>query len=283
VTDSPAQVAGTVLTLRRTGAFVSMTLIAPGVAERFRPGQFVALAVGGEWTSMLARRCFFVRGVKPDYGGTVEIVFAERGVGTRWLAGLRPRDTVDVLGPLGRPFPLPRDPVSCVLVGEEHGGAALFPLAAALRQRECPVHLVLGGPSADRVYRARRAADSAAFATEDGSLGHRGPVADLVPGVIEDVGADVVYACGTLDTLRAVTRTAAGYGIPAQVAVEEPMACGTGVCMACVLPVIDDDGLTHMARCCVDGPVFRGERVRWGDVGTIPLDAVGAPRAVGSP
>jgi dihydroorotate dehydrogenase electron transfer subunit len=173
--------------------------------------------------------------------------------------------------------------VNCVLVGEGHGGAALFPLAAALRQRECPVHLVLGGPSADRVYRARRAADSVVFATEDGSLGRRGPVADLVPGLIEDVGADVVYACGTLDTLRAVTRTAAGYGLPAQVAVEEPMACGTGVCMACVLPVIDDDGVTHMVRCCVDGPVFRGERVRWGDVGTIPLDAVGAPRAVGSP
>jgi dihydroorotate dehydrogenase electron transfer subunit len=280
VTDSPVQVPGTVLTTRRTGAFVSMTLIAPGVAERFRPGQFVALAVGGEPTSMLARRCFFVRGVKPDYGGTVEIVFAERGTGTRWLAALRPRDTLEVLGPLGRPFPLPRDPVSCVLVGEAYGGAALFPLAAALRQRECSVRLVLGGPTADQVYRAQRAAE---IATEDGSLGRRGHVADLVPEVVEDVGADVVYACGSLDTLRAVTRTAAGHGIPAQVAVEEPMACGTGVCMACVLPVIDDDGVTHMVRCCVDGPVFRGERVRWGDVGTIPLDAVGAPRAVGSP
>jgi dihydroorotate dehydrogenase electron transfer subunit len=282
VTDSPVQVPGTVLTARRTGAFVSMTLIAPGVAERFRPGQFVALAVGGELTSTLTRRCFFVRGVKPDYGGTVEIVFAERGSGTRWLAALRARDVLDVLGPLGRPFPLPRDPVSCVLVGEAHGGAALFPLAAALRQRECSVHLALGGPDADQVYGARRAAASAQIATEDGSLGRRGNVVDLVPGVIEDAGADVVYACGTLDTLREVTRTAAAYGIPAQVAVEEPMACGTGVCMACVLPVIDDDGVTHMVRCCVDGPVFRGERVRWGDVGTIPLDAVGAPRAVGS-
>ena len=61
------------------------------------------------------------------------------------------------------------------------------------------------------------------------------------------------------------------------------LACGTGVCMACVLPVIDDDGVTHMVRCCVDGPVFRGERVRWGDIGTIPLDAVGAPRAAAAP
>jgi dihydroorotate dehydrogenase electron transfer subunit len=259
-----------------------MTLVAPGVAERFRPGQFVAVAVGGEQTSMLTRRCFSVRDVKPDYGGTIEIVFLVRGNGTEWLAGLRPRDIIDVAGPLGRPFPLPRDPVTCVLAGEGHGATTLFPLAAVLRQRECPVHFVLGGADADHVYGARagrRGGDSVTVVTADGSLGDRGRITDLLPGVVEDVRADVVYACGPLETLRAVTRTAAGYGIPPQVAVEESMACGTGLCMACVLPVVGDDGATHMLRSCVDGPVFRGERVRWDDVGTIPFDALGAPRA----
>jgi dihydroorotate dehydrogenase electron transfer subunit len=55
------------------------------------------------------------------------------------------------------------------------------------------------------------------------------------------------------------------------------MACGTGVCMTCVLPVVGSDGITRMSRACVDGPVFRGEQVRWGDLGTIPFDAFGAP------
>jgi dihydroorotate dehydrogenase electron transfer subunit len=282
VTDSPVQVPGTVLTMRRNGAYHTMTLVAPGVAERFRPGQFVALAVGGQQTGMLTRRCFSVREVKPDYGGTIEIVFAVRGKGTEWLAGLRPRDTVDVAGPLGRPFPLPRDPVTCVLVGEAHGSAALFPLAAVLLQRECPLHFVLGGADSDHVHGARgarRVGVSTAVVTGDGSLGTRGEVAGALPGVIEAGQADVVYACGPLATLRAVTRVAAGYDIPAQVAVEEPMACGTGVCGACVLPVTGDDGVTHMARTCVEGPVFRGERVRWDDVGTIPFDALGAPRS----
>jgi dihydroorotate dehydrogenase electron transfer subunit len=259
-----------------------MTLVAPGVAERFRPGQFVALAVGGAQTSMLTRRCFSVREVKPDYGGTVEIVFTVRGPGTEWLAALRPRDIIDVAGPLGRPFPLPRHPVTCVLVGEGHAGAALLPLAAVLRQRDCPLHFVLGGADSDHVHGARgarRGGDSVAVATADGSLGDRGQVTDLLAGVIEEAQAEVVYACGPLETLRAVTRTATGFGIPAQVAVEEPMACGTGLCMACVLPVAGDDGATHMVRSCVEGPVFRGERVRWDDVGTIPFDALGAPRA----
>jgi hypothetical protein len=62
-----------------------------------------------------------------------------------------------------------------------------------------------------------------------------------------------------------------------QAAVEEAMACGMGVCMTCVLPVVGSDGITRMVRSCVDGPVFRGESVRWDDVGTIPFDAFGAP------
>jgi dihydroorotate dehydrogenase electron transfer subunit len=78
--------------------------------------------------------------------------------------------------------------------------------------------------------------------------------------------------------LRAVSDLATQRGIPCQVAVEESMACGIGVCMTCVLPVVGDDGLTRMVRSCVEGPVFRGDRVRWDAVGTVPADAVGAPR-----
>ena len=55
------------------------------------------------------------------------------------------------------------------------------------------------------------------------------------------------------------------------------MTCGTGLCMGCVLPAVGTDGITRMVRACVEGPVFRGDLVRWDDVGTIPFDALGAP------
>jgi hypothetical protein len=77
--------------------------------------------------------------------------------------------------------------------------------------------------------------------------------------------------------LRQVTALASRYDIPALTLVEESMACGIGVCMTCVLPVIGDDGVTRMVRSCVAGPVFRGETVRWDEIGTIPFDALGAP------
>jgi dihydroorotate dehydrogenase electron transfer subunit len=280
VSLTPAQVKGTVLTVRRVDAYYAMTVIAPGVAARFRPGQFVAVAVGGPETSTLLRRAFSIHDVRPDHGGAVEFVFAVVGPGTRWLAERRTRDSLDVAGPLGRPFPLPRDPVSALLVGGGYGSAPLFPLAGKLRSRGCTVDFLLGAASADRVFgalSARRTGRTAVITTEDGSLGARGLVTDMLTQAIHETRADVIYACGPMGMLRQVSSVASRYDIPVQALVEESMACGTGVCMTCVLPVIGDDGVTRMVRSCVDGPVFRGDLVRWDDVGTIPFDALGAP------
>jgi len=233
----------------------------------------------------LLRRAFSIHHVadRGVYGGTVEFVFAVHGKGTAWLAGRRAHDPIDVVGPLGRPFKLPAQPAHCVLVGGGYGAAPLFMLADELRKRGCRVDFVLGAANADRLFGAldaKRMAASVAFTTDDGSYGERGRVSDVLPEVIERTRADVVYACGPMAMLQAVQRVAGeaydGAGIPAQVAVEEAMACGVGVCMTCVLPVIGDDGETRMVRSCVDGPVFAGDRIRWDALGTVPSDAVGA-------
>ncbi len=276
----PMQVRGTVLTVRQVDAYHAITIVAPGIAARFKPGQFVAVAVGGPDTSMLLRRAFSIHDVRPDHGGTVEFVFSAGGRGTRWLAERRARDTLDLTGPLGRPFPVPRDPVSCLLVGGGYGSAALFALADRLRERRCSVDFLLGAASGDKVFgalTARRTSRSATITTVDGSLGVRGIVTDMLGQVIHEARTDVIYACGPMPMLRQVTALARRYDIPVQVAVEEAMACGVGVCMTCVLPVVGSDGITRMVRSCVDGPVFRGEQVRWDEVGTIPFDAFGAP------
>ena len=276
----PTQVKGTVLTVRRVDAYYAMTVIAPGVAARFRPGQFVAVAVGGPQTSMLLRRAFSIHEVRPDHCGAVEFIFAVVGPGTQLLAERRTRDSLDIAGPLGRPFPLPRDPVNALLVGGGYGSAPLFPLADKLRGRGCTVDFLLGAASADRVFgalTARRTGRSAVITSEDGSMGARGLVTDMLTQVIHETRADVIYACGPMGMLRQVSAVAGRYDIPVQALVEESMACGTGVCMTCVLPVVGDDGVTRMVRSCVDGPVFRGDLVRWDDVGTVPFDALGAP------
>ncbi|MDQ3503808.1 MAG: dihydroorotate dehydrogenase electron transfer subunit [Actinomycetota bacterium] len=277
----PVQVLGDVLSVKRVGAYQSMTVIAPGIAELTRPGHFLAVQVGGPESSMLLRRAFAIYDVKDRgvYGGTVEFVFAVHGKGTAWLSSRRPQDKLDVVGPLGKPFRLPTTGVNATLVGGGYGSAPLLPLATALRERSCRVDMVLGAGSADRLFgllEAKRMAASIAVTTDDGSVGTPGRVSDVLPAVLDKCRTDVVYACGPMPMLRAVAAVCAERGIPCQVAVEESMACGIGVCMTCVLPVIGDDGRTRMARSCVEGPVFLADRVRWDDVGSVPHDTVGA-------
>lgn len=158
-----------------------------------------------------------------------------------------------------------------MLVGGGYGSAPLFMLAESLRTRGCGVHMVLGAASHDRVFgalEAKRAAQSVVVTTEDGSVGVRGRVTDVLPDLIRRVGAAVVYACGPMGMLAAVSAVASDSGAWSQTAVEESMACGIGVCMTCVLPVTGEDGVTRLVRSCVEGPVFRGDRVRWDLVGT---------------
>jgi dihydroorotate dehydrogenase electron transfer subunit len=281
----PVQVRGQILAARRVGAYQHLTLLAPGVAESARPGHFVALTVGGEQTGMLLRRSFSIHKVSPTgvYGGTVDVVVADAGRGTHWLTTRPVGESVDVVGPMGRPFPIPVEPVSCVLVGGGYGTAPLFWLAEALREKGCRVDIVLGAATEDRLFGvidARRVATTATVTTDDGSAGTRGRVTDVLAGVIERSDASVVYACGPMAMLRAVTDVATAHGAVAQVAVEESMACGIGICMTCVMPVVGNDGVTRMLRSCVEGPVFRGDRVRWetwdDGIGRVPADCLGA-------
>ena len=283
-----ARVDGELVANERVGAYHQLTVAAPGVAGAAEPGQFVAVAVGGPTSANLLRRCFSLHRAEASAtgGGTVDVVVAPHGPGTRWLTGLRPGDAVDVVGPLGRPFPLPEDPVPCVLVGGGYGSAPLFWLADELRARGCHVEMVLGAASEDRLFgvgEAARVADGVTVTTDDGSAGQRGWVSDVLDDVLEGSGAGLVYACGPMGMLRSVTEVATRHGALAHVAVEESMACGVGVCMTCVLPVTGEDGVTRMVRSCVEGPVLRGDRIRWDafedGIGRVPADALGARRA----
>jgi NAD(P)H-flavin reductase len=270
----PVQRVVEVVRARPVNAYVELTLAVPEVAERAEPGQFVAFAVGGPLSALLLRRSI---AIAEGGDGVVSVVVAPHGPGSTWLAGLRAGDVVDVIGPLGRPFPLPAPGTAALLVGGGYGAAALVGLAERLRASGSAVTAVAGAASADRlcsVEELRAVADDVVVTTDDGSAGRRGWVSEPAAEIVGRVG--VVYACGPMGMLRAVGELASAAGIPSYVAVEESMACGIGVCMTCVLPVIGEDGRTRFSRSCVEGPVFGGDRVRFADVGSLTWDVVGA-------
>lgn len=275
------QVKGEVLDIRRVGAYHALSLTAPGIADLARPGHFVTLGIGGEESSMVLRRAFAIHQVQSRgvYGGTLDVVIAVHGNGTRWLSERRRHDVIDIVGPLGRPFILPKERVPCVLVGGGYGSAPLFMLAEQLRERGCRVDVVVGASTEEKLFgvlELKRLASTLTITTDDGSLGERGRVTDVLPQIMSRVDAAVVYACGPMAMLQRVAEVADEQRTYSQCAVEEAMACGIGVCMTCVLPVVGEDGVTRMLRSCVEGPVFRGDRVRWADIGTIPPETLGA-------
>lgn len=284
---SPVQETGEIFSVQKAGDYFQFTVVAPGVAAGFQPGHFVAVAVGGENTAMGLRRAFALCGATPSgaYAGTVQFVVAEHGPGTRWLVQRTAGQTLDLVGPLGNPFPIPSGPSPAVLVGGGYGSAPLIPLAQALLDNGSPIEFVLGASTARRLYgemTAKRMIGRVTIATDDGSAGEKGLVTDVLPAAIERVNAEIVYACGPMPMLQAVGSVAQQRAIRAQVAVEESMACGIGVCMTCVLPVRGADGKSRFVRSCVEGPVFDAINVRWNDVGHLPPDLVGADAMRGS-
>src|SRR5205807_10429339 len=174
-----------VLSIRRTGAYHSVTLVAPDIAEQAKPGQFVEVAVP-DGQSIILRRPFSIHQAsrRGGWAGTLEIVFDVVGSGTRWLAEAKPHDTMDVIGPLGRSFTYPRELRTCLLVGGGYGAAPLYFLAEELRARNKTVHMILGAREHERVFKpieGKRLADSVVVTTEDGSMGERGRVTDVLP------------------------------------------------------------------------------------------------------
>jgi dihydroorotate dehydrogenase electron transfer subunit len=274
----PLQIRAEILDITPMGAYHRVVLHAPGVASRVRPGHFAALAVGGADSAMLLRRAFSIHRADPA-AETLSLVLAERGRGTRELLSRRVGDSVDLVAPLGTAFPQPVGPMTALFVAGGYGSAPLFPLAEQIVAQGGAVGFILGAATADRLFGvdlARALTPDVLVTTDDGSSGIKGRVTLPLAEAVKAIGAEAVYSCGPMPMLQAVSAIAEAEGARSFCAVEEAMACGVGVCMTCVLPVVGEDGVSRFVRACVDGPCFDGARVRWDDVGTIPADLHGA-------
>ena len=167
-----------VLSSRSVGEYQSLTLVAPEIAERARPGQFVQISMPPGSAAVL-RRAFALQKASKQGGwaGTIEFAFDRRGPGTAWLSEVQPHGFLDVVGPLGKGFALPKDRGNCLLVADGHGAGQLYFLAESLSAMGKRVDMIVGGRTEDGVFNvveAKRLSQSVAVATADGSLGERG-------------------------------------------------------------------------------------------------------------
>ena len=264
-----------VISNKRLGAYNHIVLAVNEIATYAKPGNFVAISVGGAGSSMVLRRAFAIyrTQIRPDRQGVMELVVAPHGNGSKWLASREPGESVNIVAPLGTAFGIPTEPVRALLIGGGYGSAPLFALAENLKTKGCRVDMVLGASTAAKIYaplEGKRSVNSMTLTTDDGSAGTQGRVSDVLPSIIEQNQIEIIYSCGPMAMLSAITDIANRFGVMHQCSVEESMACGIGVCMTCVLPVEGRDGITRMVRTCIEGPVMDGSKVTWSKSREIP-------------
>ena len=265
----------TVVSNKRIGAYHQILLNVGDVVKSCRPGNFVAIKVGGDSSRMILRRAFAISRVSDNsqYGGTMELIVAPHGSGSKWLCSQQEGAEVDIIAPLGTAFGIPTQPINALLIGGGYGSAPLFGLADLLKSRGCKVDMLLGASVGTKIYapmEGKRSVNSLKIYTEDGSMGETGRVTENLLEIVRDRNIDVIYSCGPMAMLSAITALVAETDVIHQCAVEESMACGVGICMTCVLPVQNENGTTSMLRSCIDGPVMDGAHVRWDLVGKVP-------------
>jgi dihydroorotate dehydrogenase electron transfer subunit len=257
---------------KRVGQYHQIIINIGEVAATCKPGNFVAISVGGDSSRMVLRRAFAISRVSTSttVGGTMELIVAPHGQGSKWLCQQGEGVTLDLVAPLGTAFGIPTEPVSVLLVGGGYGSAPLFGLAELLNARGCRVDMLLGASTGSKIYapmEGKRSVNSMRIYTEDGSMGMAGRVTDPIPEIIKDLNVAVIYSCGPMPMLAAITKISNQLDVVHQCAVEESMACGIGICMTCVLPVANEDGTISNLRSCIDGPVMDGSKVQWDRVG----------------
>lgn len=247
-----------------------LELHAPALAASVEPGQFFMLGVPG--AEILLRRPFSVCGARDTFADApadaLQILYRVVGKGTALMAALRTGTTVQALGPLGHAFHAPAPDALPVFVAGGIGSAPFPALAKALQGKVRAPWMVYGARTSGDLPLLdwfREHCARVEVTTEDGSAGHKG----LVTAPLEEIlaaaapGSLQLYACGPNPMLAAVAKLARAHGMPCDLSLEAPMACGFGVCLGCVVPCHAPEGGTRFERVCVEGPILRAERLAW--------------------
>ncbi len=236
------------------GATHELVVEAPQLAKKAKAGQFLIVRVGeGDERIPLT-----IADNDPE-AGTVTIVIQALGHSTKQIVALRPGDGFeDVVGPLGQASEI-ENYGTVVIVGGGVGIAPIYPIARDLKKAGNRVIAIIGAKSKDLLFWQDKLAavvDEVRIATDDGSVGHKGFVTDLLAEACERDGVDIVWAIGPMIMMYNCVKVTKPRGIRSIVSMNPIMIDGTGMCGGCRVRVGNE---TKFA--CVDGPEFDGDLI----------------------
>ncbi|MDR2648149.1 MAG: dihydroorotate dehydrogenase electron transfer subunit [Clostridiales bacterium] len=226
------------------------------------PGQFANIYL--DRPDMLLPRPISICGLEGD---TMRLIYQIAGKGTQYLSELERGKILRMVAPLGNGFNISgfssnlADSRKAMLIG---GGIGAPPLLFLAKMFKSPL-AVLGFRSASSIILADEFLSlgcETVVSTDDGSLGYKGRVMEVVRALAPERDISVIYACGPRIMLGIAAEYARDKNIPCQVSMEEHMACGIGACFCCPAPVIENSRRVYK-KVCKDGPVFDADSVAW--------------------
>jgi len=236
------------------GTVVLNDILAPKIAQKARPGQFVILQADetGE------RIPLTMADTSPEKG-TITVIYQVAGKSTAHFRQLQEGDHYEaVIGPLGKPTHLEKLG-TVVCVGGGTGVAVLHPITRALKEMGNNVIAIIGARTKDLLIleeRMEKASHQLHVCTDDGSYGRKGFVTDALRDVLDKEDVKFVVAIGPVPMMKFVCKLTAEYDVKTLVSLNPIMVDGTGMCGCCRVTV---GGSTRFA--CVDGPEFDGHLV----------------------
>ena len=236
-----------------------MTVSAPFVAKKVKPGQFVIIRIDEKGERVPLTVADF-DGDK----GTLTIIFQAVGFTTKKLATLNKGDFItDCVGPLGQPTEF-KAPKKAIVIGGGVGCAIAYPQAKALHNMGVDTTVIAGFRNKDIVIleeEMQKVSNALYITTDDGSYGRKGFVTDILKELIEKDTYDLVIAIGPIPMMKFVSKATEQQAIRTIVSLNPIMIDGTGMCGGCRVKV---GGEVKFA--CVDGPDFDGHQVDYDEL-----------------
>lgn len=242
--------------------YYNMSLDAPYIARLAKPGQFTQIKCNDSFEPLL-RRPFSIHRVNRN----IEILYETVGKGTEILSNKKEGDKIDVLGPLGNGFTLPRatngEPRAIIIAGGI-GAAPLVYLAEELTKKKIKTIVLIGAKTKNLILCEKdfkKATPEVYVSTDDGTYGSQGFVSKLFHKILKTTESKfetIVYVCGPYEMLKCIANICQERKFECQVSLEEKMACGIGVCLGCAIKTKSGTKLA-----CKDGPVFNAEELIW--------------------
>lgn len=222
-----------------------------------KPGQFYMIQPDSSYDPLLKRPFSYIR----KSNGKIQFLCAIKGKGTRLMMNFHSNKIISMLGPFGNGYPIFKSNHISLLIAGGTGIASILSLSNEVQNK----YLIYGARTRDELLlldKIEELGDRFIVCTNDCSYGKKGMVDELLKDFInshkDNINSIIIYACGPLPMLKAISKISAENNIKGFASLEENMACGFGACLGCAVKTKQG-----YQRVCKEGPVFPFKEIIW--------------------